>query len=217
MRPVCRRIGRGPSSVRNSLVVRGVVGDCGEVGQGVGGRPFARGARAFPLSPQATFHCHPERRRGAKVLVRSVALVVKLMRFLVAPPAGITMAFRRPHKRRKTGRRPRTRPEAGLKPASTKQRCDGAHFHSNRSCRLSPAHQGMKIGGAGWVMSSVVIGAPSPCGNLPGWPTGPIFVPMTGGGGPYPRNIENEKALAGCRTTLTALSSLASNLVSVGL
>ena len=31
----------------------------------------------------------------------------------------------------KTGRRPRTGPEAGLKPASTKQRCGGAHFHSN--------------------------------------------------------------------------------------
>ena len=31
----------------------------------------------------------------------------------------------------KTGRRPRTGPEAGFKPASTKQRCGGAHFHSN--------------------------------------------------------------------------------------
>ncbi len=31
------------------------------------------------------------------------------------------------------------------------------HFHSNRSCRLVPAHQGVKIGCIGWWESSSVI------------------------------------------------------------
>ena len=44
------------------------------------------------------------------------------------------------------------------------RRCGGCpgYFHRNRSCRLSPAHQGMKIGGAGWelYMSGVPASAP---------------------------------------------------------
>ncbi len=41
----------------------------------------------------------------------------------------------------------------GVYPGSESGTC----FHSNRTCRLSPAHQGMKIGCIGWWESSSVI------------------------------------------------------------
>ena len=51
----------------------------------------------------------------------------------------------------------------------------------------------------GWrrpVLKAVVTGAASPCRNLPGCPTGPIFMAMTGGGGPYPVGAVREPSLA---------------------
>ena len=91
--------------------------------------------------------------------------------------AGITVALRRPHKRMKiVGRRafaccmavlPHSPPllDSGLRrndeweavgtvyPGSGSGTC----FRSNRSCRLVPAHQGVKIGCIGWWESSSVI------------------------------------------------------------
>ena len=46
-----------------------------------------------------------------------------------------------------------TRWAAGAYPGSWSGTC----LHSNRSCRLAPAHQGMKIGCIGWWESSSVI------------------------------------------------------------
>ena len=46
-----------------------------------------------------------------------------------------------------------TRWAAGAYPGSESGTC----FHSNRSCRLAPAHQGVKIGCIGWWESSSVI------------------------------------------------------------
>ena len=43
-------------------------------------------------------------------------------------------------------------------PRMTNERAGGAvYFHSNRSCRLVPAHEGVKIGCIGWWESSGVI------------------------------------------------------------
>ena len=96
--------------------------------------------------------------------------------------AGMTMALRRPHERTKMARRRVAQTRANLRctvsggqdPAlqsplptpldSGLRRNDesGVCFHSNRSCRLAPAHQGMKSRRCGLVQRIVTAGSATP-------------------------------------------------------
>ena len=69
------------------------------------------------------------------------------LHFLI-PPSTIGVQFGT-FRRRRTGMGGDWRAHPGSE--------SGTCFHSNRSCRLAPAHQGMKIGCIGWWESSSVI------------------------------------------------------------
>ena len=83
----------------------------------------------------------------------------------IPDPSGITMALRRPHKRMKMVVRqgfdwghasalgspsPQSSPIKGEE-ESRSVSVGPVYFHSNRSCRLAPARQGMKSGSCGFV------------------------------------------------------------------
>ena len=147
------RFGRTPAGTTGVTVI-GAAGPCRSLftltpilsDQGRGERPF--GLAEFPwleTSPSATGLCFDS------------PLPAPGRRWLVSPAgAGMTTTQGGLSSRPYTGfpRAPRIAGHTGV--------TAGIYSSTNRSCRLPPAHQGMKIGAAGWWKDSRAIGATLP-------------------------------------------------------